>query len=294
LGNRPELLVEELALLGEGPLWLPERKQIAWVDIEGKRVHFFTPSTGEKSAIDVGQRIGAAVLADDGRLVCALQNGFHFLDLNDGSLEPIADPEADMPGNRFNDGKCDPSGRFWAGTMPLADSEPTGALYRLDGDGSVHRMVTGIGCSNGLGWKPDGTVMYYIDTVTRRIDRFDYDAQTGNIANRQTVADIPDDFGFPDGMAVDAEGHLWVAFWGGYGVRRFNPETGECLEKVELPVSQVSSCCFGGENLDVLYITSARVGLSEEQLQQEPLAGSTFKYVPGVSGMPVNVYKTNG
>jgi sugar lactone lactonase YvrE len=291
LANQLEVLGVDKASLGEGPLWLMESKQIVWVDIEGMRVHLFTPDTGLHRVIPVGQRIGAIVPAEDGRMVCALQNGFYYLDLENESLEPISDPEAGLPNNRFNDGKCDPSGRFWAGTMPIDGGGLVGALYRLDGEGTVHKLVTGVGCSNGLGWNLDETIMFYIDTVTRRIDRFDYEAKTGNITNRQAVITIPADQGAPDGMAVDSEGMLWVAHWGGYCVSRWNPATGECLERVELPVSQVTSCCFGGDQLDELYITSARVGLSEEQLLKEPLAGSVFKYVPGVKGMPAAVYK---
>lgn len=286
-----EVLEVDKALLGEGPLWLPENKQLVWVDIEGMQLHLYSPDTGISRAIAVGQRIGAVVPTTDGRMLCALQNGFYYLNMVNESIEPIADPEADLPNNRFNDGKCDPSGRFWAGTMPIGGDDPVGALYRLDQDGTVHKMVTGVGCSNGIGWNLDQTTMYYIDTVTRRIDRFDYEATTGNISNRQTAIPIPENQGYPDGMAVDVEGMLWVAHWGGYCVSRWNPETGECLEKVELPVSQVTSCCFGGEHLDELYITSASVGLSEEQLLKEPLAGSVFKYAPSVRGMPVHKYK---
>lgn len=286
-----EALPVDKALLGEGPLWLEERKQLIWVDIEGMRVHLYCPVTASSRAIDVGQRIGAIVPATDGRLLCALQNGFYYLDMDNESLEPIVDPEADLPNNRFNDGKCDPAGRFWAGTMPIEGNDLVGALYRMDGDGTVHRMLTGVGCSNGIAWSHDHMTMYYIDTVTRRIDRFDYDAETGRIANRQTAIAIPESYGYPDGMTIDIEGMLWVAQWGGYCVSRWNPVTGECIEKIELPVSQVTSCCFGGERLDELYITSARIGLSEEQLLREPLAGSVFKYVPGVRGLPANLYE---
>ncbi|PRX62911.1 sugar lactone lactonase YvrE [Cohnella sp. SGD-V74] len=292
--KRAEAINAEKSVLGEGPLWLPESGRLVWVDIEGMKIRMWNPKTGEEESVSVGQRIGAVVRATDGRMVCALQNGFHFLDAETGELEPIADPEAHLPGNRFNDGKCDPAGRFWAGTMPIADGAPTGALYRLDGDGSAHKMAEEIGCSNGLGWSLDGSTMYYIDTSTRRIDKFDFDAGSGGISNRRTVAVIPADQGYPDGMTVDAEGKLWVAHWDGHAVSRFDPDTGECLERVELPVSRVTSCCFGGDDLDELYITSASVGLSEEQLRREPLAGSLFVYKPGVKGLPAAEFKVQG
>ncbi|MNB71277.1 L-arabinolactonase [compost metagenome] len=291
MANQPELLVEELALLGEGPLWLPESKTIVWVDIEGMCIHLYTPGTEVKEAIPVGERIGAVVPAADGRMVCALQTGFAYLDLASRSLERIADPEEDQPENRFNDGKCDPAGRFWAGTMPLEGDSPAGALYRLDGDGKISTMLAGVGCSNGLAWNAEATAMYYIDTPTGRVDQFDYDVLTGNIKNRRTAFHLPPGQGSPDGMTIDIEGMLWVAHWGGSCVSRWNPVTGKCLESVQLPVSQVTSCCFGGENLDELYITSARDGLSDEQLQGEPLAGGIFKYTPGVRGVAANVFK---
>ncbi|MFD1174889.1 SMP-30/gluconolactonase/LRE family protein [Paenibacillus puldeungensis] len=291
VNQQPEVLAVEPALLGEGPLWLPESKQLVWVDIEGKCIHMLSPGTGAQRVIMVGERISAIVPAEDGRLVCALQSGFYFLDLQKEGLEWIADPESDQPGNRFNDGKCDPAGRFWAGTMPLEGNEPVGSLYRLDQDGSVRRMLSEVRCSNGLAWNPDAAAMYFIDTYTRRIDRFDYDARTGSIGNRRAVVHIPPEQGLPDGMTIDAEGMLWVAFWGGSCVARLNPGSGEWLQRVELPVSQVTSCCFGGDGLEELYITSARTGLSEEQLQKEPLAGSVFRCIPGVRGLPANVYK---
>ncbi len=286
-----EVIEETKALLGEGPLWLADRKQLIWVDIESKQIHLLTPSTGEKRVITVDQRIGTIAPVEDGRMLCALQNGLYFLDINSEQLELITDPEAHLPNNRFNDGKCDPSGRFWAGTMPLGETIPSGALYRLDHNGAIHQMVTGVGCSNGMAWSQDQTTMYYIDTYTGQVDRFDYEAATGAISNRKAIIVMPQEQGYPDGMTIDAEGMLWIAHWGGYCVSRWNPATGECLERVELPVSQVTSCCFGGEQLDELYITSARTGLSEEQLAQEPLAGSLFKYKPGVKGTPMYAYK---
>jgi len=288
---RVEALCVGTSILGEGPLWLPESKQLIWVDIEGKRLNFYTPMSGAQKSIQLDQRIGAVVQSEDGRLVCALENGFYYLDLKTETLQTIANPESHLPNNRFNDGKCDPAGRFWAGTMPMTNGGPHGALYRLDGDGSVHKMLEDIGCSNGLGWSLDGTTMYYIDTDTRRVDRFDYDALSGKIENRKTIVSFSKEWGYPDGMTVDEEGMLWVAHWNGSAVSRFDPTTGERIARIELPVSLVTSCCFGGENLDELYITTARIGLSEEQLQREPLAGSVFVCKPGVRGLQANDFK---
>ncbi|MHA7965252.1 SMP-30/gluconolactonase/LRE family protein [Paenibacillus sp. CAU 1782] len=285
-----ELVLDVKSKLGEGPLWLADQEMLAWVDIEGCCIEFLQPKTGERRSIPVGARIGAVVESEDGRLVCALQNGLHYLDPETGQLEFIGDPEQDLEGNRFNDGKCDPAGRFWAGTMPISGSEAAGSLYMLDTDGEIHRKVQDIRCSNGLGWSMDGTEMYYIDTPTQRIDVFHYDSATGKISERRPLVEVPSELGFPDGMTVDAEGKIWLAHWGGSCITRWDPATGQQLDKVELPVSQVTSCAFGGKNLDVLYITSARVGLSEERLKNEPLAGGVFAYVPGVKGRLASRY----
>jgi sugar lactone lactonase YvrE len=286
-----ELIGTHKSLLGEGPVWLPNRKQLVWVDIENMLVVIFDAETSKERVITLNQRIGAIVPEIDGRMICALQHGFYILNLENESLELITDPEASMPGNRFNDGKCDAAGRFWAGTMPVSGYEPQGSLYCLHGDGHAHRMVTNIGCSNGIAWSSDNKIMYYIDTFTSRVDRFDFNLLNGEINNRQVAFHIPAELGFPDGMTIDSEGMLWVALWDGHCISRWNPNTGECLKKVELPVSRVTSCCFGGPDFDELYITTASIGLTKEQLELEPLAGRVFKYRPGVTGMPVNDYR---
>lgn len=293
MGQKADLVLDVKSQLGEGPLWLADQGMLAWVDIEGRCIEFLQPETGERRSISVGSRIGAVVESEDGRLVCALQNGLHYLDPETEQLEFIGDPEQDLEGNRFNDGKCDPAGRFWAGTMPLSGPEASGSLYMLDKDGEIHRKVQDIRCSNGLGWSLDGTRMYYIDTPTRRIDVFHYDSATGEISERQPLVEVPSELGSPDGMTVDAEGKIWLAHWGGSCITRWDPATGKQLDKVELPVSQVTSCAFGGKDLDVLYITSARVGLSEEKLAKEPLAGGVFSYIPGVKGLPASRYSSN-
>lgn len=285
------MLDNTVSTLGEGPVWLADEGVYYWVDIMGKQIRFFNPQTGVERQIATPQWIGAAVPAGKGRLVCAMGNGLYMLDLASESFQEIAVPESHLPGNRFNDGKCDPAGRFWAGTMSLTSEPGVGSLYCLERDGSVRRVLENISISNGLGWSPDNRWMYYIDTPTCEIWRFQYDLASGQISGKQTIVTVPDGQGTPDGMAVDAEGMIWVALWGGYGVARYNPDTGEQLEFIRLPVSQVTSCCFGGEHLDELFITSANIGLSEEELKAQPLAGSCFRIKPGVSGLPVAAYQ---
>jgi len=283
-----ELLLDAKAELAEGPCWLADRERLMWVDINAGRVHVLDPATGDDRVVEVGQPVGAAVPADDGRVALAIREGFAFLDLDDGGIERIADVEIEIAGNRMNDGKCDTAGRFWAGTMAVDGRRRAGALYRLDGGRQVEQMVVGVGISNGLGWSVDDRLMYYIDTPEDRVDVFDFDPAAGTIANRRPFVSIEAP-GHPDGMAVDAEGGLWVAIWGGNRIVHYLPD-GTTADTVELPVAQVSSCCFGGPDLRDLYITTAWEHLAPEQRQ--PLAGGLFRCRPGVAGQPTRAYRT--
>lgn len=220
----------------------------------------------------------------------AVQRGFARFTPESGSLEIMAEPERDMPGNRFNDGKCDPAGRFWAGTMDVNFAPGKGSLYRLGIDGSVRRMLSGVSCSNGIVWTRDARIMYYIDTPTREIAAFDFDASTGDIAQRRVAVRIPEHLGFPDGMCIDADDNLWVAMWGGSSVTRWNPATGDLLASYLVPSSQVTSCAFGGAHLDELFVTTARISLSPQALATQPHAGGLFRLRPGVVGMPCPAY----
>ena len=276
------------ATLGEGPAWIgPE---LAWVDILAHEVHLFDPTTGSDRAIPVGQAVGAAVPAVDGSLLLAVRDGFARLDPASEEVSLIASVEADLPGNRMNDGKCDSAGRFWAGTMSEPPTPGTGGLYRLELDGSVTVVLDDVTISNGLGWSPDDRLFYYIDTAESTIDVFDYDGPTGAIANRRVFARIPPGSGDPDGMAVDREGYVWVALWDGWALRRFAPD-GTLDRKVRLPVSHVTSCAFGGPDLTRLYITTASSNGSEPYspavLAGQPLAGSLFGLDVPVPGLPV-------
>ena len=201
-------------------------------------------------------------------------------------------PEADVPGNRFNDGKCDPAGRFWAGTMAYENPVNQGSLYRMDTDLSVHKMLDNIGISNGLVWSLDHSTMYYIDTVAYTVRAFDYDIDTGDLKNERVAIHVPREMGGPDGMTIDSEGMLWVAHYGGSQVCRWNPETGEVLHTIKLPAKQITACAFGGKDLDTLFITSAAQQLSKEDLEQQPLAGGLFSIKPGYQG--VKAYRFQG
>lgn len=280
-----EVAIAAEATLGEGPVWDVETATLVWVDILGERVHRFDPSTGEDTSLDVGRPVGAAGLRRAGGLVLAVEDGFAVLDGASEEVELVAPVGADDPGIRFNDGACDPAGRFFAGTMAYDLAAGAASLYRLDPDHRVTEVVHDVTISNGLGWSPDQHTVYYVDSPTQRIDAFDYDRDSGEISGRRPVVGIPADAGLPDGLTVDAEGGIWTAFWDGWAVRRYTPD-GHLDRELRLPVARVTSCAFGGDDLATLYITSARDGLDERQLTEQPLAGAVFAHDPGVWGLP--------
>ena len=219
-----ELVLDARADLGEAPSWDADARLLIWVDITNGLVHRFDPETARDEVFEIGQPVGAAVPTSSGRFALAANSGFLFLDPATGEIDQIAELEAPEPGTGMNDGKCDPAGRFWAGTKDTGGHGPVGALYRLDTEKQLTRVVTGVTISNGLGWSPDARTMYYIDSATYRIDAFDYDVTSGAVSNRRPHVEIPRPWGLPDGMTVDEEGFLWVAFWGGSAVRRLAPD----------------------------------------------------------------------
>ena len=273
MSQSAKLVVDAQAALGEGAIWDVDRRVLYWVDILGCQVHVYDPASGQDRAIGVGQYVGTVVPRQSGGLMLALHHGFASLDLDTELVEIVADPEQDLPGNRFNDGKCDPAGRFWAGSLALEGTPEVASLYRLDADKSVHKVLGEVTCSNGIVWTLDNQTMYYIDTALGRVDAFDYDLETGAIAGRRVAFEVPSEMGYPDGCTLDSEGMLWIALWQGGAVSRWNPVTGELLQVIKVPAPNVTSCAFGGPNLDQLYITTARNGLSEQALAEHPLAG---------------------
>jgi sugar lactone lactonase YvrE len=284
-----ELVLVAQATLGEGSLWHPIEKKLYWIDIEGKTLHIYDPKSSKDEIIPVGERIGTVVPIKGGGVLVALQNGIHKLDTKTGQLEFLNNPLPDA-NFRFNDGKCDPSGRFWVGSMAMDSRKQKAALYRFDGDKTIREMRDSVTISNGIVWTADKKTMYYNDTPTLSVQAFDYDDKTGSISNGRVAIKIPRGMGAPDGMSIDAEGKLWVALWGGYCVARFDPLTGELMQKISVPAPHVSSCAFGGENLETLYITTARAWVSEEKLKEFPLSGGLFAVKPGVRGVPALFY----
>lgn len=289
--TKAELALDAKVFLGEGPLWDVEKKSLWWINIFAGELFCFDPVSGENTKYEMGQQIGTVVLQESGGVAVALENGFYSFDPENQELSLIVDPESDKPGNRFNDGKCDPAGRFWAGTMEKVEEQATGGLYCLDGSGECTLKESGIFISNGITWTADQKTMYYIDSPTRKVDAFDYDLASGNISNRRTAIEIPDGLGYPDGMSIDADDNLWVAMWSGWCVAKFDPRTGELLGKIELPVANVTACAFTGDNLDELLITTARKGNSDEELEKQPHAGSLFHAKVDVQGTTFPKFK---
>jgi len=293
-GQELELVADVKAVLGEGPSWHAERELLYWVDIEGQQVHEFNPADRTDQTIPVGSLVGAVVPMDEGGLLLAARDGFYRLNPQTGEQDLIGKPEREPAGNRFNDAKCDPRGRLWAGTMSLDDQPSQGSLYCLEADGRIRPVLTGVTISNGLAWSADGGTFYYIDTPTRQVLAYDFDAEEGALSNPRTAVHFPEGEGYPDGMTIDAEGMLWVAHWGGGKVSRFHPATGERLTEIAFPAELVTSCAFGGRDLDELYITTARTGLAEDRLQKQPSAGGLFRIKPGVKGTPTIGYAGRG
>jgi sugar lactone lactonase YvrE len=281
-----DLAVNAHCALAEGPVWFRDR--LWWVDIHGQAVHECDVMPGTHVKHDMGRRVTVVVPTEDNRIAFCGDTGIHVAETPGDSGKLIAEFPADSSRVRFNDGKCDGRGRLWIGTMGLKAESGMGTLYRFDPrqDGAtLTTRVPHVTISNGLAWSGDGRTMYYIDTPTRRIDAFSYDIGNGEISDRRPIFTVPEGAGNPDGMCIDAEDKLWVALWGGWSVLRIDPATGKMLQRIALPVEQVSSCCFGGDNLSTLYITTAG-GTNPAKKASEPLAGGIFRFNTGTRGLP--------
>jgi sugar lactone lactonase YvrE len=285
-----EVVVEKDAIVGEGSLWDPDEKVLYWIDILSHQLYIYDPASGANRTIETAQAVGTVVKRQKGGLMLALHNGFAHIDPETEKITPVGiDPERSVPANRFNDGKCDPAGRFWAGTMEFGGEKDQGALYCLDVDHTVSKKVSPVSISNGIVWSADHKTMYFIDTGTNNVRAYDYAVDSGAIANERVVVTNEGTGGF-DGMAIDAEGLLWIAVFGGGAVRCYDPGSGRLVRSLELPATNITSCAFGGAALDELYVTSACHGLSAAARAEQPLAGSLLKVDPGAVGVPAYAY----
>ncbi|CAN5401868.1 N/A [soil metagenome] len=280
-----ECVHRDSAIVGECPVWDEDAGLLWWVDIQGRKLHRYHPGEGRDEEVELEDIVTSVHRRAAGGLVLTLRKRIVFYDWETARLEVVAEVESDRPGNRFNDAACDPQGRLWAGTMNSEHwDQPEGALYRLDATRRVEQMRTGVICSNGTGWSPDGRTLYHTESFRYAVLAYDFEPETGTISNRRAFLQLDPDGGeFPDGLTVDAEGGVWSAHVGRGRIVRYDP-AGQAEREVQLPVTRGTSCAFGAASLSTLYITTARETLTPAQLADEPLAGSLFACEPGVRG----------
>ena len=278
-----ELIADSADQLGECPIWDERGRALYWVDSRGPAIKRLATDSGVVKVLPLPETVGSIAFRERGGMLAATKSGIHFFDPESRSLTVVARPESHLPDNRFNDGRCDRQGRFWAGTMSDLRREPVGTLYRLDADLACAALRNAIIIPNGLAWSPDGRSMYFADTNRSTIWVWDYDPENGAATRERVFADTGT--GRPDGSCVDAEGCLWNAEYGAGRLVRYTPG-GKQDRVIELPVTNPTCCCFGGEHLDVLYITSARQRLTPAELASQPLAGGVLAVRPGVRGLP--------
>ena len=286
------LIYQNYAALGEGSLWDEKEQFLYWVDILRNQVYAYNPRNHTNMGYDIQENVGTLVFREQGGLMLALQSGFASLDLATGVVKKLTDPEAHRPNNRFNDGKCDPQGRFWAGTMSYAAEKGAGSVYCLDSDFTVTKKIEPVTISNGLVWNQAQSTFYYIDTATFSVDAYDYAPESAGISNKRSLKQFSGEEGAPDGMAIDAENHLWVALYGGGKVVRLHPQSGETVYEVQVPgAKQVTSCALGGKDWNELYITTAAQTLTAADWKEQPNGGGLFRAKVPFQGIPSTRFK---
>jgi len=281
-GESVECVADVHAVLGEGPVWVERERALYWVDIKGNKV-FRLEADGKLTQWETPLRVGSLAPRARGGFIGGTEDGIAEIDLDQERFEVIAEPDAHLPDNRFNDGKVDRRGRFWAGSMDDTEKASTGTLYVVDASLEPAAVDSEYKVTNGPAFSPAGDIMYHNDSARQVTYAFDIDS-SGAASNRRVFMQFGPGDGYPDGMTVDSEGCLWIAFWDGWAVRRFSA-SGEWLQTVRMPVSRPTSCAFGGIDLDQLYVTSASIGLEEEALKMQPNAGGLFMVKPGVRGL---------
>ncbi|MEQ1768584.1 MAG: SMP-30/gluconolactonase/LRE family protein [Devosia sp.] len=285
MGGNAVCVVDCKNILGEVPLWDVQEQALYWVDIQGKLLQRLTTATGKVDRWEMPERIASLAVRERGGLVVAFASGLAFLDLPSLDINWIARPEADLPGNRFNEGKVDRHGRFWAGTMDDSLSSHTASLYRLDPNLQVSRQLGDIGISNCFIWSKKNDRFWFADSLERKVYTFDYDHAAGTISNRKLFFDTAPMNCTPDGGTIDAEGFIWIAMWDGWKVVRFAPD-GRVDREIPLPVAKPTSCMFGGPDLRTLYVTTAIWDTKPDGLKKQPNAGGLFALDVGVAGLP--------
>ena len=279
-----EVVLECRNRLGEGPIWCPREQALWWVDIVTPAIWRFDPASGAHESWPMPEHVGSLSVREAGGLIVAFKSGFGTFDPATGAIEMVDPCEADLADNRFNDGRCDRAGRFWAGSLTYAEDRPLGTLWRLGLDRCATPVLRDITIPNGLCWSPDDRIMYFADTATREITAYDFDLEAGVPSNPRLFARV-DGPGWPDGSTVDAEGFVWNCEWDGAHVVRYAPD-GTVDRVVEVPARRATCCAFGGPDLSTLYITSAWDRMSEAERADWPLSGNLFAVDPGVRGLP--------
>lgn len=290
--NKAQLLLDSRCTLGEGPIWDAKCQTLYWVDIEGKKLHNYNPKRKNHQMWELASMAGAAVLKADGNLLLALEEGLSTFDVQSGNITSHKVLKNTNPKMRYNDGKVGPNGHFYIGSMHKEFEPGSGNLYRISSNLETDTQVPNTTISNGMAWTKDQKTFYFSDTEEYRIYRFDFDMASGNLHNRTIAFEVPKEMGGADGMCIDEEDMLWIAHWGGNCIRRWNPKDGEVLEEIEVDAPQVTSCCFGGKNLDTLFITTARSGMTVEELDKYPKSGGLFTFRTKVKGTSINLFKT--
>jgi L-arabinonolactonase len=271
--------------LGESPVWSPEEGALYWVDIPKGLIRRYVVSNQETSLWQLPASIGSFVFRRNGGMVVALKNGIHFFDPATNQLSQVHNPEPDLPENRFNEGKCDPRGRFFAGTMnEVIRGKPSGSLYRLASDRKLDLILPSITVPNGLAWSPEGTIMYFADTRRHVIYAFDYDLDEGTPHNKRVFVDLSSYEGLPDGATVDSEGCLWSAMFSGGRIVRYTPK-GKIDRAIGFPVTQINSLTFGGSDMRTIFVISSKHLLNDAGLASQPLAGNIFAVDSGIKGI---------
>jgi xylono-1,5-lactonase len=287
--EEPSCIVDCKALLGEGPIWIEAEQALYWLDIKGCRI-FRLGEGDEVESWKTPFRIGSLAPRHSGGFIAGTEKGIAAVAPREGRFEILLDPEAERPGNRFNDGKVDRQGRFWAGSMDDAEEQASGALYRIDPNLGWERVDDAYKVTNGPAFSPNGRTMYHNDSARQLVYAFDL-GSGGHLSNRRTFAKFEAGEGYPDGMTVDAEGCLWIAFWDGWCIRRLSPR-GERLQRIDMPVQRPTSCAFGGASLESLYVTSARAGIPDKALGSQPHAGGLFRLSTDVPGVPEEPFRS--
>ena len=286
-----KIACDTAASLGEGAIWDYKNNRLLWIDVVEGKVFIYTPSDGENKEIEVGKTIGTVVPCEKNVVIVALIDGIYELDLEKEKLTFICQPEKPrVETNKYNDGKCDEKGRLWVGTMDINTAKGKGGLYVVNGNGESQQVLQNVSVSNGVCWSLDGDKMYYQDSPLKTISAFDFDVNKGTISEREEVVKVPKNMGDPDGNTIDATGMVWMAHWGGACTSKWNPHTGQMLQKVDIPALNVTSVAFGGENLEDLYVTTAALYMPEDKESLYPDAGKLFVCKPGCKGIKANYF----